>query len=319
MKRLWLLPLLLMTPAALIAAEDGAVHRSYMVDVQAVSMVPDEGIKSFKGQHGRLTGSVGSTLGTGLGKDQPVELSFRPQLKDGKFLVEMTTRPEKDGDEKIEWIDLSDFSPKVINICEDEDGREYRIFITPSVDVIDLTPQPFAAVAKNLYRLQFDNVRIILNDRDYLGPMAASDATFFSIDICDLAAIEFSLYHLKDAQPWGTLKDGALTIAHPETGDYIVLNGVTNGRERVTVAGGPYQVWVRWKASEATSEQVRQQLETVKAKVLSGEINGASHALKLVEAMLAREPGPWAWSTAAREVSSSDIVEGAAKPTWATP
>ena len=111
-----------------------------------------------------------------------------------------------------------------------------------------------------MYALRFHASRVTLNDKQFIGNMMASDSDYFNVDICGLASIEFSLRHLKDAKPWGTLSDGEIRIANPD-GRFITISNVTNGPDDQFISGGPYTVWVRWNKPQATVDEYRAALK----------------------------------------------------------
>jgi hypothetical protein len=158
-----------------------------------------------------------------------------------------------------------------------------------------------------LYRLRFHSSRVMLNDKQYIGRMSASDAQVFSLDVIGIASLEFSLRHLKDAKPWGRLQDGRITLTHPDATS-IEIGNVTNGSGDRLVDGGPYQVWVRWKAPEHTVDEYRAELVAYRDRVKSGEIAATDGTLAAIDKELAREPGPWVIGSGARDPSKDEIV-----------
>lgn len=290
------------------SANDGEVIHSYWVDAQGYSLNADLALDSYKGES-RVGGAVGSGLGIGsLGRDEPVSVSLRPLLQSGRFLVELTLDPKQSGDQSTEQYDLTDLQPKSIEVTRDKDGRAYRLTLRPSITVRDLRPKPFAKATDNLYNLHFNGSRVVLNDKDYIGRMAASAADFFSIDISGLASVEFSLRRLKDANPWGTLNGGVLTISNPDENTFFEIGNVTNGDDERALDGGPYQVWVRWKPPTTSTEEMRAELESLQKRIEAGEFSGRPGLAARVDAELARRPGPWVIGSGARQASSKDLV-----------
>jgi hypothetical protein len=142
--------------------------------------------------------------------------------------------------------------------------------------------------------------------------MMASDADLFSIEICGLASLQFSLHHLKDAEPWGTLEDGQITFRNPD-GTAIEIGNVTNGSEDLLASGGPYIVWVRWKKPQQSIEEHRAALGRYREQITSGtEKMGAAgsvaDALKMIDQALAREPGPWVTECSACGITKSELA-----------
>ena len=195
-----------------------------------------------------------------------------------------------------------------------KDGRTYQLHLLPTVKLIDLRPKPFTEMAKDLYRLKFHSSRIMLNDDQYIGRMMATDAEKFSMEICGVASLEFSLYQLTDANPWGQLKDGQIKFTHPE-GTTIEIGNVTNGAEDLLASGGPYTVWVRWKKPQQTVEEYRAALSELCTEVKSrsekiGAAGSLADALKIIDLELAREAGPWVTSCGACGVTKGEVVRG---------
>src|SRR5262249_34881952 len=116
--------------------------------------------------------------------------------------------------------------------------------------VSDLHPDQFS----------FPNSPVIANDTDYLGEMSCSSGSLAWCDIPGLAKVEFSLLHLKDASSLGSLKDGIMTIDDGNGNSLRIMN-VKNGANGEVLAGGPYQIWVRWKQPSQTVEEFRESLK----------------------------------------------------------
>jgi hypothetical protein len=194
----------------------------------------------------------------------------------------------------------------------DKDGRVYHLNLTPSVVSVRLKPKSFQEASDELYRLQFHASRIILNDKQYVGRMLASDSQVFRIEMCGVASLEFSLRHLKGAEPWGRLQNGQITLNHPD-GTSIEIGNVTNGAGDHLVAGGPYTVWVRWKKPEQTVEEYREALSQYRDQLKSattenGTTDTTAKALAVIEQELAREPGPWVTSCGAFDLPKKEFV-----------
>lgn len=288
--------------------EEGVV-RSYWVEAEGYSLGADLALESYK-PGSRVGGMVGSGLGIGtLGEDEPVSVSLRPLLKSGRLLVELTREPKSDGNESTEQHDLTNLQPKTLEVTKDKDGRTYRLTLRPSISVRDLRPKPFAEATERLYNLHFSGSRVVLNDKDYIGRMAASSADFFSIDISGFALVEFSLRRLKDAKPWGTLNGGVLTISNPDENVFFEIGNVTNGDHEQALDGGPYQVWVRWKPPTTTIEQMRSELESLRQRVEAGEFSGQPGMAARLDTELSREPGPWVVGSSARKASAKDLAD----------
>lgn len=130
--------------------------------------------------------------------------------------------------------------------------------------------------------------------------------------MCGVASLEFSLRHLKGAEPWGRLQNGQITLSHPD-GTSIEIGNVTNGTGNHLVEGGPYTVWVRWKKPQQTVEEYRAALSQYRDQLKSGTTkNGTSDttakALAVIDQELARDPGPWATSCGACDLPKKEFV-----------
>ena len=148
----------------------------------------------------------------------------------------------------------------------------------------------------------------MLNDREYIGRMLASDSQLFSMDVCDVASLEFSLRHLKDAKPWGRLQDGRITLRSPRR--HYDRNRQRHQRFRRstcwqwTVSGvGPLG-----KATAHGRKSIVPSSPPIAIKVKSGEMPATAGALAAIEKELERKPGPWVISSGAREPSKKEIV-----------
>ena len=143
--------------------------------------------------------------------------------------------------------------------------------------------------------------------------MLASDSQVFKIEVCGFASLEFSLRHLKGAEPWGRLQNGQITFSNPD-GTSIEIGNVTNGAGDHLVAGGPYTVWVRWKKPQQTVAEYRAALSQYRDQLKDGTTkNGATDtttgALATIDQELAREPGPWVTECSAYDLPTKEFVD----------
>jgi hypothetical protein len=291
---------------------DEAPYRYYHVDAAVVSLGADHSLASF-----RALGSGSATPGASLGYSTPnSNVTIALLVENGHFFADVEARDsKKSGDDaaKKQRVDLTDLRPASIDLGTDKDGRIYRLNLLPGVKSVRRTPKPFREVADDLYRLQFHSSRILLNDETYVGRMLASDSEKFSMEICGVAGIEFSLHHLKDSQPWGRLENGQITISNPD-GTTIEIQNVTNGPENRLVENGPCTVWVRWKKPQQSVEEFRKMLKTQrdemkKAAADAGAGSTVADALATIEKELKREPGPWVTGCGAGGIAKSEIVK----------
>ena len=288
------------------AQTEKEIYRSYRVDAAVVSFDASQSLSSFRG-HGSGSGSPGATLGYSTPE---TDVRILLLVESNRFYADVTLQSRGasgEDDAKTNRIDLTNLRPTFVDLGADKEGRAYQLNLTPSVTVQRLSPEPFQLAADDLYRLRFHSSRVMLNDKQYIGRMSASDATVFSIDVCDVASLEFSLRHLKDAKPWGRLQDGKITLNHPD-GTSIEIGNVTNGSDDRLISGGPYQVWVRWEKPQHTSQEYRAELVAYRDRVTSGATPATAGTLATIDKELAREPGPWVISSGARDPSNAEFV-----------
>jgi hypothetical protein len=312
----WICYSLVLTAAGLSAIQSFAAQAKdsysyYHIDAAVISLDANHSLSSF-----RSGGKGSGTPGAQLGYSTPeVEITIALLVESNHFYADVTTRPLAKSDkavEKKQRIDLTGLRPTSLDLGTDKNGRAYFLNLVPDIVSISLKPKSFQQVSDDLYRLQFHASRIVLNDKQYIGRMLASDAQVFNVDICGVASIEFSLRHLKGAEPWGRLQNGQITVTHPD-GTTIEIGNVTNGTEKNLVEGGPYTVWVRWKKSEQTVEAYRKSLseyrdQLKKGSVKNGTANTAAEALAVIEQELAREPGPWVTGCGACDLPKDQFV-----------
>jgi hypothetical protein len=285
-------------------------YRYYYVEAAVVSLDANQSLASYR-SHGGGSGAPGATLGYSVvGKDIEIVLL----VESDHFYADITTR-NSDAKEsepaKEQRVDLTSLQPTSIDLGADKQGRTRRLNLSPSVKTVRLTAKPFADAANDLYRLRFHGSRIVLNDKQYIGNMRASDAELFSVEICGVASLEFSLHHLKDAKPWGRLQDGQITFSNPD-GTSIEIGNVTNGGDDRVVSGGPYVVWVRWNKPQQTVEEFQTELKAQREQLKTAAVDGAggttAEALAIIDRELAREPGPWVTSCGACGVRKADVI-----------
>jgi hypothetical protein len=281
--------------------------KTYWVDAVMNSFDASQSIDSYRGGGG-LGGSPGSTLGTST---PDVDINIQVSLAAKHFYADVTIedrhKTEKSSPQK-QRFDLTDLRPQVLELGTAKDGRTYHLNLIPRVQTHQVKPKPFAEAADDLYRLKFHQSRVILNDEQYIGRMLATDSLVFSMEVNDVASIEFSLLRLKDAKPLGRLQDGRITMLHPD-GTTLEIDSVTNGADDRLVGDGPYQVWVRWNRSQVTGDEYRAQLAAYRDQIKNGDMFGQEGALAAIDKELARKPGPWVVSTGAREPSKNEIVD----------
>jgi hypothetical protein len=292
-------------------AQDNASHSYYQVNAAVISLDASQSLASYRA-HGGGSGTPGATLGYSTPE---AEVRIELTLESDHFYAMVTTRSRGKSSEegvKRERVDLTNLRPTAVDLGSDKDGRLYQLNLTPQVVSVRMSPQSFREAADDLYQLKFHSSRIMLNDTRYIGRMLASDAEVFTIEVCGLASLEFSLRQLKGAAPWGTLQNGQITLKHPD-GTSIEIGNVTNGADDRLVQGGPYLVWVRWNKPRQTVEEYRAELAAYRDNVKSGAAkpgaaNTIADALALIDRELAREPGPWVTSCSACDLPEHEII-----------
>lgn len=310
--------LALCTPLSLAVGKEEAQppFRYYYVYADVVSLDAKQSLASYT-SHGHVDGAPGSKIGCST-PDTTINIALSVESERLVANIELTPDAEagkdKDAagkkDTKLR-LDLTNLEPTSVDVGS-KDGRTYRLNLVPTVKTVTVKPKPFQEIADDLYTLRFHSSRLMLNDKQFIGRMLASNSQFFSVYISGLADIEFSLRHLKDAEPWGRLSDGNITIANPD-GTTIEINNVTNGAQDRVIEGGPYTVWVRWKKPTTTAEEYRAALESqrdqLKAAAAAADLGDtARQALEILEQELKREPGPWVIGCGAGDPPKSEFV-----------
>ena len=241
--------------------EDGS--HQLILEVALFSFLPGEGPDTFD-SHGHGHSSMTSTVGFGIaGNGRRFDVTIRCQAKSNRAVAVVTVEPresDRNTKPKTHEIDLFEMQAHSIDLAQDEDGRIYRLNLMPRVEEHP-APKRFRPRGLRLDAWSFSSSPVILNDQEYLGRIGMSFGNFAYIDVAGLARVEFSLLRLKDAQPWGVLENGTLLITH-EDGTTIEIGDVKNGTPQVVLQGGPYQVWVRWKESSLSAEQVQSTRQT---------------------------------------------------------
>lgn len=314
--------LALCTPLSYALAKEDAPSpfRYYYVAADVVSLDAKQSLASYK-SHGHVDGAPGSRIGCST-PDTTIEIALSVEAERLVANIDLTPTGKADkekeadkvnADEKPKQVrvDLTNLEPTSLDVGS-KDGRNYRLNLVPTVKTVTVNPKPFREVADDLYSLHFHASRLMLNDKQYIGRMLASGSEKFSVYISGVADIQFSLRHLKDAEPWGQLKDGQITISNPD-GTTIEIGNVTNGSQGRVVEGGPYVVWVRWQKPSATVEEYRAALEAQRdqlkaAATAAGAGDTVKQALAILEEELKREPGPWVTGCGAGDPPKSEIV-----------
>jgi hypothetical protein len=243
---------------------EDAPYRYYFVDAALFSFQPGQELSSYRSL-GRGGAGGNSECGYGAGR---FTVSVKCNSKAHRFLAKVEVKPGA-GETRIQAqeheYDLSDLRLRTLDIARDDDGRIYRLNLAPRIDETP-KPSPFRVKDLRLENWSFPASPVVLNDQDYIGQLSMSSGALAWCDIPGVAKIEFSLLHLKDAQPWGQLKDGIIEITHKD-GTSLRITNVLNGVHRQVLDGGPYQVWVRWMEPTQTVGQYRQSVKKMIAEI----------------------------------------------------
>lgn len=273
------------------ATSDSLSKLQFWADAKVVSFRPGETLTTYRRQPSGGVGPGGTlTLGARDG-GRHFDVKIVGKLKSQRFIANVSVKPteeDKKGTkaQEIEY-DLSDLAQRMLEIARDDDGRLIQLSLVPSIRDVP-QPRQFKAANLGLENWTFAASPVILNDQDYLGQFSMSSSPVAHCDIPGLAKIEFSLFHLKDAQPLGTLERGVVTIRH-ENGTTLRISDVKNGGNPEVLRGGPYKVWVRWLKPSETIEEYREStkkhLSLLKERIKDGELAISAKRLEQLEKM----------------------------------
>ena len=262
--------------------------RHYYIDIQLFSVIPDEGIDSYRGYGRGGVGGPNATLGHYANDERQFALTVETSMRSQEFVATVRVEPKKT-DKQTKTMErefvLSDLEPQTIEIARNDDGRVYRLHLFPRIKELP-KPRTFDVDELRLDYWSFPGCPVILNDQDYVGRMAMSSGQLAHIDLSGLAKIEFSLLPFRNAKPWGSLKDGVVNITH-ESGTSLQISDVTNGVHGDVLTGGPYQVFVRWSEPSMSEAEYRKELEEtiahVKKQIASGDLPAGKNWLERLQ------------------------------------
>jgi hypothetical protein len=203
------LAIVLGSTSGAIAKPEQETYRYYYVDADVMSLDAKQSLASYR-TDGHVSGGSGATIGCSTPN---MEINISLLVESDHFYADVTMKNDKKKDEKKQRVDLTNLRPVSIDVESDKEGRTYHLNLIPTIKTVRLTAKSFQEVADDVYQIKFHSSRVTLNDKQYIGNMLASDADYFSVEICGVASLEFSLRHLKDAKPWGALTDGQITMA----------------------------------------------------------------------------------------------------------
>lgn len=262
--------------------------QQFWADMKVYSLRPGEESTTYRSLGGGGVGPGGTTtLGTG-NQQRHFNVRVVAKSKDQRFLANVTVKPTADDKrtkaQEIDY-DLSDLTPRSLEIARDDDGLVYRLSVIPSI-LEKPKPVQFNVADLKLEDWSFPSSPIILNDHDYIGLFSMGRAPLAWCDIPGVAKVEFSLLPLKDALPLGTLEKGVINIKH-ESGTTLRVSEVKNGTNQEVLSGGPYRVWVRWKkpsqSIEEYRESIKRQIISLKESIKSGDLSLPPGTLERLE------------------------------------
>jgi hypothetical protein len=305
-----LLPLALVHTANAQPADE--VRRDLIIEASLLSYLPDKGPEEYDHHGGGTTTGQGS-LGLGLrisGVSAMVNIATR--VKSGRVTAVVDLESE-DAIRSLSFeqqtVDLSDLKPAAIRLAKDANGRVFQLNLAPTVRVTD-PPERFDVEKLQLYHWRFPNSPVFVNDALYVGRLAMAQSPLAHVDISGVARVEFSLYELTEAKPWGLFDRGVITLTNPEDKNTIQISNVQNGGPHsMELAGGPYRVWVRWSAPTRSVEEHRQEMVELRKRIASGEFPGADATY--LDKQLSRAPSPWLYSSGLRGLRSDERVKQA--------
>jgi hypothetical protein len=270
-----------------------AMLRQFWTEATMISLLPDDELATYRSHSGGGVGPNG-TLDFGVSGvgDTPrrFNVTIVGKLKAHRFSAHVIVKPDDEDTrtraQEIDY-DLSDLNPRSLEIARDQNGRVYRLSLVPKI-IEHPQPKQFKASDMRLENWSFPSSPVIVNDQDYIGRLSMSNGPLAFCDIPGLAKIEFSLLHLKNALPIGSLENGVIDIAH-ESGTTMRISDVRNGINEELLTGGPYRVWVRWnkpsQSVEEYREALKQHIASLKERVKNGELSPPPGSLERLEKM----------------------------------
>ena len=269
-------------------AMSDVASRQYYTDTRLFSVIPEKGIETYRSYGGGGAGGPNVVLGLSVNDGRRFDVEVETTLRSGQFIATLRIQPKKSDEQTKESnreFNLTGLQPQIVEIARDDDGRVYQLQLLPMI-------REFKAPAKfdtNALRLDFWNFQsspVIVNDQDYVGRLGMSSGQFATIELSGTAKVEFSLVPFRGARSMGSLKDGTINISHDD-GTSIQISGVTNGVHRQTLAGGPYQVFVRWSEASISDEEHKKHLAetiaSVRKKIEDGDLPAGANWLERLE------------------------------------
>lgn len=284
----------LVAPTIVAAADDVPIQRSHSIQADVYSIIPAAGLSTYRVHGSAAMSGIGTLDHSVAFGERRFAINVTPRFDKGRLIVTVKVEPaETDKLTKAvtQQIDLSEFQCESLELARDADGRVYRLTILPTVSSVQ-QPKAFRVSDLRMENWSFPACPVILNDEEYVGQLAGGSASLAWFEVLEVGIVEFSLLHLKDAHPWGTLSGGTLTIRR-EDGTAVKISGVRNGVQQDVLPGGPYTVWVRWKPNTMTADEYRRgmqkNIDLVKEQMANGDTSFSPETLKQLERMSASD------------------------------
>lgn len=269
-----------------------SVMQFYTVSASLVSYMPGDSLGTYR-EHGRSSAGTGGSVGIGVSFDGANHsVSSTPKQRDGKLLVEVEINIDKK-DSSVSEIDLTDLKPETIDLGSGMDGRRYHVTFTPHIQTLDATAKSLTEEVELFSNWQFREAPVIVDDAIYVGRLGGG-GDIANFEISDIGSLEISLREMEGWQPWGTLKDGIVTIIRPDDRTGIEILNAQNGPSNapLTLPGGPYRVWVRWEEA-MKSEEVWKFARANRETMINNGLDPNDVRVSYIDKQLARQPGPW--------------------------
>jgi hypothetical protein len=305
-----LMPLVLVRTAN--AQPPSEIRRELVIEASLVSYLHDKGLEGYN-HHGGGTTTARGTLGLGLRiNGVSAMVNIKSEVKSGRVTATVDLEPDE-AKRSLEFqqqkVDLSELKPSAIRLTKDESGRVFQLNLAPTVRVTDHTPKRLEVEKLQLHHWRFPDSPVLVNDALYVGRLAMAQSPVAHVDISGVARVEFSLYELTDAKPWGVLNDRMVTLTNPQDKTTIQISNVLNGGpQAIQLAGGPYRVWVRWSAPTRSVEEHRRELIEMRKRLVSDDLPDS--ALTYLDKQLARPAGPWLYTSGGRGLQKDEQVKG---------
>jgi hypothetical protein len=249
------------------------IARFYNLSIDMFSVKLADPLGTYE-WHGSGQAAGGSMVGLSCyDKVRNFMMEVRPKASKEGFLVNVSIKPQK-GDSQTKAntfdVDLTDLSPKRIELTRNEDGRIYFVNLTPEIAIVDNRPKRADESSFEFGKWKLFDSMVIFNDSLYAGKMGCGGGELAYVSYPGAAKVEFSLEPFRDAKMIGTLKDGKIQI-HSDDGQTLDIYNVKNGNNTIVLPGGPYEVWVRWqslpKEKEVQVPSFEEWKQMVKSKV----------------------------------------------------